>query len=348
MTLLRKVRWLMYTIAVLMLCVAVYIYNSVHQNFENKPDKLVIPEGVGISWLTHRLVQLEMINEPYSMRLYAEFSGASDRIKAGEYSLLLVENAPDLLSKVTRGEVISYSITLIEGWSFKQVLAHLREQKGLEKELEGLDYKQIMAKLGAPNLHPEGRFAPNTYLYQKGDSELDVLKQAYEGMKYLLDEAWQQTENKKLIKNRDELLTLASIIEKETGKASERPQISGVFHNRLKKGMKLQTDPTVIYGMGDEYKGNIKRIHLRTDTPYNTYTRYGLPPTPIAMPGSAALFAAAKPEFTKALYFVGKGDGSHYFSETLDEHNQAVIKYQLKGKPKSFSSYKKPKSDKDE
>ena len=345
MTLLRKVRWFMYTIAVLMLCVAVYIYNSVYLGYEKKQDKLVIPEGVGISWLTHHLHEQGMISEPYSMRLYAEFTGASKRIKAGEYSLLLVEDIPGLLSKVTRGEVISYSITFIEGWSFKQIMAHLKQQNGLVKELEGLDDKQIMAKLGVPNLHPEGRFAPNTYLYQKGDSEFDVLKQAYDNMKFWLDEAWQQTENKKLIKNRDELLTLASIIEKETGQPSERGTISGVFYNRLKKGIRLQTDPTVIYGMGDAYKGNIKRIHLQTDTPYNTYTRYGLPPTPIAMPGRDALLAAAKPESTKAFYFVGKGDGNHYFSETLEEHNKAVIKYQLNGKPKSFSSYKKPKTD---
>ena len=267
MTLLRKVRWLMYISAVLMLCIGVYIYNNVYQGFENKPAKLVVPEGVGISWLTHHLHKQGMINEPYSMRLYAEFTGASKRIKAGEYSLLLVDDIPGLLKKVTSGDVISYSITLIEGWNFKQMLAHLNQQKGLKKELTGLSNTQIMAKLGAPNVHPEGRFAPNTYLYQQGDSEFDVLKQAYDSMTYLLNEAWMQTENKKLIKNRDELLTLASIIEKETGKAEERSEISGVFYNRLKKGMKLQTDPTVIYGMGDEYKGNIKRIHLRTDTP---------------------------------------------------------------------------------
>ena len=176
-------------------------------------------------------------------------------------------------------------------------------------------------------------FAPETYLFQKGDSDLDILKRSYQRQKILLSEAWQKRANDDAFNDKIDTmykaLILASIIEKETGKESERETISGVFHNRLKIGMKLQTDPTVIYGMGDKYKGNIRRKDLTTDTPYNTYTRYGLPPSPIAMPGKASILAALNPQTTKALYFVGKGDGSHYFSKNLAEHNKAVAKYQL-------------------
>jgi UPF0755 protein len=195
-----------------------------------------------------------------------------------------------------------------------------------------------MRELGMPGKSPEGLFAPQTYFYQKGDSDFDVLKQAFERLDAVAEDAWNNRAEDVQVESKYQLITLASIIEKETGAAFERPTISGVFNNRLKIGMRLQTDPTVIYGMGESYDGNIRRRDLRTDTPYNTYTRYGLPPTPIAMPGEAAIRAAANPEQTDSLYFVGKGDGTHYFSKTLSEHNNAVVKYQLGGKRRAFSS----------
>ena len=195
-----------------------------------------------------------------------------------------------------------------------------------------------MRKLGAAGRHPEGMFAPQTYFYKAGDSDFDLLKQAYDRMQTVSEEAWQTRDATIKLKNQYELIIMASIIEKETGAAQERETISGVFNNRLTIGMRLQTDPTVIYGMGDAYDGNIRRKDLRTDTAYNTYTRYGLPPTPIAMPGEAALNAAANPATTDALFFVGRGDGTHQFSKTLDEHNAAVVKYQLGGKAKPTSS----------
>jgi UPF0755 protein len=235
-------------------------------------------------------------------------------------------------------------LTLIEGKTYKEYLAKLKSQRLLVDQLEGMSNAQIMRSVGSPGMHPEGQFAPQTYFFHKGATDLDVLKQAHTTQQNILKDAWAQRSDDVEVTTPYQLLTLASIIEKETGAAIERPIISGVFNNRLRIGMKLQTDPTVIYGMGDAYRGNIRRKDLTTDTQYNTYTRYGLTPTPIAMPGEAAINAAANPEKTKALYFVGKGDGTHRFSENLRQHNNAVIKYQLGGKARKFSS--NPGSDK--
>ena len=237
-----------------------------------------------------------------------------------------------MIEKLEQGDVINYQITLIDGWSFKQFKQHLIKDNRLKQTIESLNDQEILKKIGATETHPEGLFAPETYFFQKGDSDLDILKRSYDKQQENLSGAWQTHQNsahQKYISSPYEALILASIIEKETGKESERETISGVFYNRLKIGMKLQTDPTVIYGMGDKFDGNIRRKDLRTDTPYNTYTRYGLPPTPIAMPGKASILAALNPQKTKAIFFVGKGDGSHYFSKTLKEHNRAVAKYQL-------------------
>jgi UPF0755 protein len=228
---------------------------------------------------------------------------------------------------------VEYPLKIVEGWSFKQVLEALHAAPKLTHSLQGLGPKQIMAMLGYPNVHPEGRFFPDTYYYPSGMSDLLILQRAYQKMEKILDEEWEARAGDLPVRTRDEALTLASIVEKETGKPEERGLIAGVFVQRLRTGMKLQTDPTVIYGLGDKYKGNITLAHLRTPTPYNTYTRKGLPPTPIAMPGREAIHAALNPENTRALYFVSRGDGSHVFSETLEQHNAAVQKYQLKGRP---------------
>jgi len=315
----------------------VYI-NALSKPLENRTHTLVIPQGVGISWLANHLEKQGVIDNRYVFRAYTWLNMRNVNIKAGEYTLVDVDSIPDLVAKVDQGKVIQYAITLIEGKTFKDYVAQLTSQKNLVDELDGMTNPQIMRKLDSPVMNPEGLFAPQTYYFQKGDTDLDLLKQAHERLNTVLERAWEKRSKDVEVKSAYELLILASIIEKETGAAHERPLISGVFNNRLRIGMKLQTDPTVIYGMGDSYDGNIRRKDLRTDTEYNTYTRYGLPPTPIAMPGEAAIVAAANPEQTEALYFVGRGDGTHQFSKTLKEHNNAVIKYQLGGKPRNFSS----------
>jgi len=344
MGLFRLFRLSFYGLFLLAMVVAYYVYiQTATKPLENRELHLVIPKGVGISWLASHLEKHGVIDNRYIFRAYAWMNRGGHSIKAGEYTLVDVDNIPDLIAKVEQGKVIQYSITLIEGKTFKDYLAQLSANTILQKELADMSNAQIMRALGSPGKNPEGLFAPQTYFYSKGDSDLDLLKQAHQRLNQMIESTWQARANDVEVRSAYELLILASIIEKETGAAAERPTISGVFNNRLRIGMKLQTDPTVIYGMGEEYKGNIRRKDLTTDTEYNTYTRYGLPPTPIAMAGEAAIIAAANPEKTKALYFVGRGDGTHSFSETLKEHNNAVIKYQLGGKPKKFSSNPSPK-----
>jgi UPF0755 protein len=255
--------------------------------------------------------------------------GVASRIQVGDYSL--TDLSPrTLLLKLERGDVIQQRITIIEGWNFRTLREALAANLGLDGETAGLSDAEIMKRIGRPGVHPEGRFLPETYLFTRGTSDLDILDRAADAMDEALAEAWAGREPDKAIDTPDKFLTLASIVEKETGLAEERPQIAGVFLRRLKLGMLLQTDPTVIYGIGDSYDGNIRKRDLLADNPYNTYTRAGLPPTPIAMPGRAALAAVAHPAAGDALYFVAKGGGAHQFSATLDEHNAAVRKYQLR------------------
>jgi UPF0755 protein len=298
----------------------------------------VIPNGVGMSWLANHLEKQGIVENRYVFRIYAWMNKRDVKIKAGEYTLVDIDNIPDLVAKVDQGRVIQYSITLIEGKTYKEYRARLMSQKMLVDELATMTDAQVMRQLGSPGKKPEGLFAPETYFFRKGDTDFDVLKQAYARLDLVAEDAWNTRADDVEVLSKYQLITLASIIEKETGAGFERPTISGVFNNRLRIGMRLQTDPTVIYGMGDSYDGNIRRKDLRTDTPHNTYTRYGLPPTPIAMPGEASIRAAANPKRTDFLYFVGKGDGTHYFSKTLSEHNNAVVKYQLGGKRRAFSS----------
>jgi UPF0755 protein len=216
----------------------------------------------------------------------------------------------------------------VEGWTFKQVRQALAKEELIKHDTAQATAEQIMEQLGRPGVHPEGRFFPDTYSYAKGSSDLALLRRALHAMDRKLEAAWALRAPDVPLKTPDEALILASIVEKETGRASDRPQIAGVFANRLRTGMLLQTDPTVIYGLGDRFDGNLRRRDLLADTPWNTYTRPGLPPTPIAMPGKAALLAAVQPASTRALYFVAKGDGSSHFSSSLDEHNRAVNRYQ--------------------
>ena len=265
------------------------------------------------------------------LRAWIRFSGQARNIKAGSYEVPAGTTPRTLLNMLVRGEETVRSFTLVEGWSFRQVRAALQKADQLTPDSSGLAPEAIMEKIGKPDLHPEGRFFPDTYTYSKGSSDLAVLRRAARAMDKRLDAAWALRDPATPLKTPDQALILASIVEKETGKPTDRGHIGGVFVNRLRAGMLLQTDPTVIYGMGERFDGNLRKRDLLLDTPYNTYTRAGLPPTPIAMPGRAALMAAVQPAETKALYFVSRGDGSSEFSENLDLHNRAVNKY-VRGK----------------
>ena len=261
------------------------------------------------------------------LQAWFRFSGQARLIKAGSYEIVPGTSPRRLLSMLVRGEETLKNVTLVEGWTFSQVLQALQKAEQLTPDTLALSPEMIMEKLGRAGVHPEGRFFPDTYTYSKGSSDLAVLKRAARAMDRRLEVAWNLRSPETPLKSPDEALILASIVEKETGKPSDRGQIGGVFTNRLRIGMPLQTDPTVIYGLGVRFDGNLRKRDLQQDTPYNTYTRTGLPPTPISMPGKAALLAAVQPAPTKALYFVSRGDGTSEFSENLDGHNRAVNKY---------------------
>lgn len=266
--------------------------------------------------------------DPALLYWWFRLSGDARQIKAGSYELERGTTPFSLLRKLVRGEEAVRAVTLVEGWNFNQVRAALSKAEQLKPDTRGLMADSIMTALGRPGVHPEGRFYPDTYTYAKGSSDLAVLKRALRAMDKRLETAWNQRRPDTPLKTPEQALILASIVEKETGRASDRAMIAGVFTNRLRVGMMLQTDPTVIYGLGETFDGNLRRSHLQTDTPWNTYTRTGLPPTPIAMPGKAALLAAVQPAPTPALYFVARGDGTSQFSASLEEHNRAVNKYQ--------------------
>jgi UPF0755 protein len=253
----------------------------------------------------------------------------AQRLHAGEYALEPGMTPRTLLSRMAGGEVVQRRFTIVEGWTFRELRAALARAPRLAQTIGALSDEEVMAKLGAPGVHPEGRFLPETYAYTKGSTDLELLQRAYGAMSALLTRLWETRPADTPLGSPDQALTLASIVEKETGVASERPRIAGVFSRRLALGMLLQTDPTVIYGLGPAFDGNLTRAHLEADTPYNTYTRAGLPPTPIAMPGREALEAAVAPAPGNELYFVARGDGSHEFAATLAEHARNVAKYQL-------------------
>ncbi|MDB5944207.1 MAG: hypothetical protein JWQ13_3773 [Ramlibacter sp.] len=262
--------------------------------------------------------------------LYAWFrvSGQGRLIKAGNYELEPGLTPHRLLAKLTRGEEALRAVTLVEGWNFRQFRAALAREEQMKPDTRDLADDAVMNLVGKPGLHPEGRFYPDTYTYAKGTSDVAVLRRALRAMDKHLAAAWEQRSPATVAKSPDEALILASIVEKETGRAADRAHVAAEFNNRLRVGMPLQTDPTVIYGMGTAFDGNLRKKDLQTDTPWNTYMRAGLPPTPISMPGKASLLATVQPAESKALYFVARGDGSSQFSATLDEHNRAVNKFQ--------------------
>lgn len=265
--------------------------------------------------------------DPQLLFAWFRLSGQGRDIKAGSYELERGITPRRLLAKLARGEETLRAVTLVEGWTFRQFRAALQKAE-VRPDTKDLPDDAVMALLGRPGVHPEGRFFPDTYTYAKGSSDVAVLRRAMRAMDRRLVDAWAQRAPQAAVKTPEEALVLASIIEKETGRPADRPLISAVFNNRLRIGMPLQTDPTVIYGMGTAFDGNLRKKDLQTDTPWNTYTRGGLPPTPIAMPGKASLLAAVQPPPSKALYFVARGDGTSHFSSSLDEHNRAVNKYQ--------------------
>jgi len=318
------------------------------KNYLNSPllltseEKVIhVKPGSNLTRLLYRLQKQNVVAKPRYLLWYARLFSTPNTLHVGEYQITRSDTPLSLIEKLLSGKVKLYSLTIIEGWNFSQMMAEINKNPFLLHNLKGLSNARIMQEMGKENVHPEGRFMPDTYLFPKSMSDTDLLKQAYDAMEHYLAKQWPDRDVGLPFKTAYEALTLASIVEKETGLASERGAIAGVFVRRLQIRMRLQTDPTVIYGMGKNFKGNIKRRDLKKDTPYNTYRRYGLPPTPIAMPSKKAIDAALHPEEGDALYFVSKGDGSHYFSSSLKEHNNAVIKYQLKGRKRPFSSYKK-------
>lgn len=288
-----------------------------------------IKPGMNLKQVAQDLTQQGVLAHPYYFMLEGRFQGNESRIKAGEYLLKPGVTQRQLLEQFVAGKVVQHSLTLIEGWSFRQLMEEVSSNRTLVQTLANADGETVMAALAVPEMHPDGRFFPDTYHFPIGMTDIEFLHRAYVRMERVLEDEWQQREAGLPYKTSDEALIMASIIEKETAVAEERAAIAGVFVRRLQKGMKLQTDPTVIYAMGNDYHGNIRRQDLKIDSPYNTYFYAGLPPTPISLPGVEAIHAALHPEAGETLYFVAKGDGSHYFSKTLKEHNRAVARYQL-------------------
>ncbi|MFN9806004.1 MAG: endolytic transglycosylase MltG [Betaproteobacteria bacterium] len=259
----------------------------------------------------------------------ARLTDATGHLRAGRYEIARGISLEGLLDKLRRGEVLREKLTIVEGWTVRDLRAALAAHADLRQDSARMSTAELLKAVGASESHPEGLFAPDTYVFDPGSSDLDLLRNAYRAQASRLAEAWARRDPAVPLKTPYEALILASIVEKETGQASERGLVAGVFVNRLRRSMLLQTDPTVIYGLGEKFDGNLRKRDLLADGPYNTYTRAGLPPTPIALPGRAALQATLNPQTTRALYFVARGDGTSAFSETLSEHNRAVARYQL-------------------
>ena len=289
---------------------------------------LSIEPGQSVKTIANQTVMSGVDVSPSLLYYFFKFSGQSRYIRAGSYEISQATSAWQLLNKLVRGEENLKSLTLVEGWNWRQLRQAMDKSDYLKHDTVSLSDEEIMSHLGKKGIAPEGRFYPDTYNFGKGSSDLDVLRRAAKSLDKHLEYAWNNRDLALPLKSADEALVLASIVEKETGLASDRRMIASVFHNRLRIQMPLQTDPTVIYGMGASFDGNLRRVDLKTDHPWNTYVHKGLPPTPIAMPGLAALQATLHPATSKALYFVARGNGSSQFSENLADHNAAVDRYQ--------------------
>jgi UPF0755 protein len=316
--------------------VTVAVLLGQYQDFRKAP--LNIPEsgvvyeiaaGTSLKQLAYDLQRRGITGHPHYLVWLGRELDLAHRLQAGEYQITPDMTPESLLRKLAGGEVIQHAITLIEGQTFKEMLAVITASGEIVHTLDGVGTEELMVRLGHEGENPEGRFLPDTYHFPQGTTDLAFLTRAYNAMEHHLAEAWAGRDEGLPLNTPYEALILASIVEKETGVAGERPVIAGVFIRRLKKGMRLQTDPTVIYGLGERFDGNLRASDLRSDTPYNTYTRDGLPPTPIAMPGAASIHAVLHPDKGDALFFVANGNGGHYFSRTLKEHELAVQKFQL-------------------
>ena len=292
--------------------------------------RYTINRGASFQSVVEDLAERGVLQKPRYLVWTARWTGKAGRMQAGGYYIRPGMTAEALMDLFVQGKVLQHSFTLVEGWTFKQVLQAMHSHPELVNTLADLSDQEVMARIGHPDDHPEGRFLPETYLFPDGTEDVDILRRAYDDMQALLIAEWERRDGGLPYGKPYDALIMASIVEKETARPEERGRIAGVFVKRLLKKMRLQTDPTVIYGLGESFDGNLRRRDLKRKTPYNTYVNKGLPPTPIAMPGVDSVLAALHPELGEALYFVAKGDGSHHFSATLAEHQRAVAQYQLK------------------
>ena len=296
----------------------------------DEPFVYTVPRGTTITRVARDLEAMGVVESALRLELEARRSGAASRIKAGEYALEPGLTPIGLLDLLVAGTVVQHPFTIVEGWTFGELRRRIAHSSVFVQTLRGLSDDEVMARLGLGGVHPEGRFFPETYHFPSGTTDAQILQRAFRAMSAYLDAAWARRARDLPLMSPDEILVLASIVEKETGAAEERARIAGVFVSRLRRGMRLETDPTVIYGMGDRFDGNLTKADLRRDTPYNTYTRKGLPPTPIALASAAAIDAVVAPIEDGSLYFVSKGDGRHVFSTNYDDHRKAVRRYQLR------------------
>jgi UPF0755 protein len=309
---------------------AYYPFGAV--TLKSSPLSFTINTGSSLRSASQQMVEAGVLDQAMPFEVLTRLAGDPKNIKAGNYEVETGVTPLELMNKLTRGDYTAVAITFVEGWNFRQVRKVLDEHPGLKHDTQSLSEAEILARLGVQQPSAEGLFFPDTYHFSQGVSDLNILRRSYQLMQKRLTAEWERRPPNYPLASPYEALILASIVEKETGKAVERSLISAVFLNRLKTGMKLQTDPTVIYGLGELFDGNLRKQDLTTDHPYNTYTRTGMPPTPIAMPGLGSIQAALHPASTDALYFVAKGDGSSYFSRSYEEHDRAVTKYQRSGK----------------
>lgn len=335
-TLFKKLLPAIFTLTVIVALTGFYFAAQIHKQMNtelslSEPDSIIFTRGSSIRTLANQLIEMDLLDNKNYFLIWGKLKRQETRLQAGEYTIEPGSTLAGLLDKMTAGDVVQYGITLIEGYTFRQVLEIIQQHPAITVELDGMTDEEIMTVLGHEGEHPEGRFYPETYHFSRGMTDTELLHRSYDAMQTILEEEWQNREEGLPYKTPYEALIMASIVEKESAVAEERPLIAGLFTNRLRKNMRLQTDPTVIYGIED-YDGDIRFKDLRKDTPYNTYTRHGLPPTPIALPAREAINATLHPDKTKYLYFVAYGDGSgrHVFSTNLKDHEKAVDKYQRK------------------
>ena len=326
------------------ICVATlgigYCYQQINSPIVIKDgETYVIEGGASLFSITRQLVEQGIVSTPERLlRYYALFTRSEGTLKAGEYDLTMVRTVGDLLRLFRSGKVIERDITFLEGWTFADWRRHLTQESYIDHQLSRLSDLEVMALMGKPHVMPEGWFFPDTYRFTRGETDLMILQRAHMKMRAVLEEEWSTRSVGVVVATPYDAIILASLVEKETGADIDRGKVSRVFVNRLEKQIRLQCDPTVIYGLGNAYDGNLTRTQLREPTPYNTYTNFGLPPTPIGMPGLASIRAALHPEAGEYLYFVAKGDGTSYFSLTLGEHNEAVERFQRSGRRKDYQS----------